>query len=209
MARAETRPPADIPQPALRVDQGKARDCLRRLNIHKQAPVLALAPGAAYGPSKQWPPDFFAAVAKRYIKQGWSVWIFGAQSDRPVADKIAADCGDDQHVLNLCARTRLEETVDLLAETRLLLSNDSGLMHIGAAVGVPVVSIYGSTSPDYMPPLTSDKAVLYHRIACSPCWQKTCRYGHYDCLRKITPDEAIKACERLVKEPSHGWRGLK
>lgn len=189
--------PQQLPQPALRVENKKAAVCLRRLGINASKPILALAPGASYGPSKQWPAEFFAEAAQRHLDHGWSVWIFGAQGDVPTAEKIAAQL--DGEVSNLCGRTGLEEAVDLLAQTQLLISNDSGLMHVAAAVGVPVIAIYGSTTPNYTPPMTANKLVLYRHLECSPCWQRTCRYGHYHCLNKISPDRVTRAATSLAK----------
>lgn len=194
-ATAKQSLPQRLPSPALRVENEKLKDSLQRLKINTDGQILGLAVGAAFGPSKQWPAEFFAAVAQHYLDLNWSVWIFGAASDVPVAARIVEQL--DGRVANLCGRTKLEEVVDLLAQTQLLVSNDSGLMHVAAAVGVPVVAIYGSTSPSYTPPLTEKKVILYRQLACSPCWQKTCRYGHYHCLKKISPAEVIQATARL------------
>ena len=197
-APRENPPAVDkLPPPRLRVDHKKAKARMRRLKINADRQVLALAPGAAYGPSKRWPPEFFAAVARHYRDLGWSVWVFGARDDVPAATQVMKSMKGG--AVNLCGQTSLEEAIDLLAQTRLLVSNDSGLMHIAAATDVPTLVIYGSTTPDYTPPMSEKKAVLCRRLSCSPCWRRTCRYGHYHCLKKITPQDVIKASASLAK----------
>ncbi len=188
---------APAPEPELRVDADNAAACVRRLGLDLQKPVLAMMPGAAFGKSKQWPPDSFAALAGRYTAAGWQVWLFGSSGDAPAARRIARAAAAP--VFDLCGRTNLEDVIDLMSLASLAVTNDSGLMHVAAAVGCPLVAVYGATSPDYTPPMTAAAGVLWRGIECSPCWKKTCRYGHYRCLTEISPDEVYAAAQTLEK----------
>ena len=100
---------------------------------------------------------------------------------------------------NLCGQTSLEDTVDILAQADIVLSNDSGLMHIAAAVGASVVGIFGSTSPEDYLPISNRVGYLWKQLPCSPCWQQTCRYGHYRCLTEITPTDVISVVSDTIK----------
>ena len=150
-----------------------------------------MMPGAEYGPSKCWPLEHYAALAKRLSEEGHQVWIFGSQKDRPAGETIVA--GDGYGVHNLCGQTSLVEAIDLIAACDAVVSNDSGLMHVAAAVGVPLVAIYGSSTPDYTPPLTDHAAILYRRLDCSPCFERSCPFGHTECLTGIGVDEVYRA----------------
>jgi len=187
----------DAPAPQLRVDAGNARACVRRLGLDLQKPVLAMMPGAAFGRSKQWPPASFAAVADRFAAANWQAWLFGSAGDTQASREIARAASSP--VVDLCGRTNLEDAIDLMSLASLAVTNDSGLMHIAAAVGCPLVAMYGATSPSYTPPMTAASRVLWRGIECSPCWEKTCRYGHYRCLTGITPDEVCAEAEALGK----------
>ena len=105
--------------------------------------------------------------------------------------KIEKQCREP--IFNLCGKTSLTDVIDLLAACDVAVSNDSGLMHIAAAVDVPVVAMYGGTTPAYTPPLHSRAKTFYLKLECSPCWQRTCQYDHYRCLKDILPKEVFKA----------------
>ncbi len=178
------------PQPQLVIDPQAQRASLARLGLHLDRPVLALCPGAEFGPAKRWPEAHYAAVARAKLAAGWQVWLFGSAKDRPVTEAIArlADgCVD------LAGRTTLEESVDLLACGAAVVSNDSGLMHIAAAVAVPVFAVYGSTDPGYTPPLSCQARVLRLGLECSPCFRRVCPLGHLDCLNKLMPEKVLEA----------------
>src|SRR5699024_1383114 len=115
-------------------------------------PAIAMMPGAEYGPAKQWPLVYFRTLAKALVEHGFEVWVLGGPGDRADGETIAQGLA---RVYNLCGRTRLADTVDLLAACCQAVTNDSGLMHVAAAAGTRVQAIYGSSSPAYTPPLTS------------------------------------------------------
>ncbi len=187
----------DTPAPVLTVDAGNRDACLKRLGLEKRARLLALMPGAAFGRAKQWPCEHFADVARRYSGDGRQVWLFGGAADRALGERIVEASGEASRVVNLCGRTTLEDAIDLMSLADLAVSNDSGLMHVAAAVGCPLVAVYGSSSPAYTPPMAARSKCLWRDLECSPCWDRTCRYGHYRCLTGITPDEVREAASEL------------
>lgn len=196
IAADESSLPALEP-PRLRVDAASRLRTLERLSLQPGAEVVALLPGAEYGPAKQWPADYYADLAARLDRVGVSVWVLGSAKEKPLGDSIAAVGG----VRNLCGETTLGEVVDLLGETRVAVSNDSGLMHVAAAVGTQVVAIYGSSSPDVTPPLTARRSIFYLGLDCSPCFERTCPLGHLRCLRDVAVDGVCSTVITLLGEP--------
>ncbi len=176
-------PPADIPKPRLRVDLHNQQVLLDKLALNPDKPIVALMPGAEYGPSKRWPVERYGELAKRLLASGKQVWVFGSVKEQSLGDAITQVAG--KRIVNLCGNTRLEDVVDLLVLAETAVTNDSGLMHIAAAVDVKLVAIYGSSSPDYTPPLTDKAEIVYLRIECSPCFQRECPLKHLNCLNHI------------------------
>jgi heptosyltransferase-2 len=179
------------PQPRLRVNLQTQHASLARLRLSLGKPILALCPGAEFGPAKRWPETHYAAVARAKLAQGWQVWLFGSAKDRSVTEAINQLAGSACE--NLAGQTSLEETVDLLACAAAVVSNDSGLMHIAAAVDVPLVAVYGSTDPGYTPPYSDKACVLRLGLECSPCFKRECPLGHLDCLNKLGPERVLEA----------------
>ena len=191
--------PADIEPPALRASPDAVAALRSKLDLGSAAAdAVALMPGAEYGPAKQWPIDRFAAVAGALSAAGLDVWVLGSARERPLGDTIAAA---SPRVRNLCGATSLEDAVDLLSVVRAAVTNDSGLMHVAAAVGTHVVAIYGSSSPAFTPPLTARKTVLYLGIECSPCFQRTCPLQHLRCLRDIPAQTVVVAVTAALGPP--------
>jgi len=133
------------------------------------------------------------------IRQGWQVWLFGSKSDHPVGEQIRERLipGLREESVNLAGETSLAEAIDLMSCADAVVSNDSGLMHVAAALNRPLVAVYGSTSPGFTPPLASQVEVVRLGIECSPCFDRTCRFGHYNCLRLLEPGQVIAALTRL------------
>lgn len=177
--------------PALTVDAENQKKLLKTHGLSQQAPLIACMVGAEYGPSKQWPPEHFASLINMLHDQGLDVCILGSHKDAVVGSEIEKLC--HQSVANLCGKTSLLDAVDILASCSAAVSNDSGLMHIAAAVDVPVVAMYGATTPFYTPPLHDKAKVFYMKLECSPCWQRTCQYQHYRCLKDIMPKQVYAA----------------
>lgn len=152
-------------------------------------PILALCPGAAFGPAKRWPTQYFADVANEKIKQGWQVWIFGGPSDAIIAEQIQQNTNGQ--CTNFTAKTSLLQAVDLLAQANKVLTNDTGLMHIAAALGRECIVLYGSSSPKFTPPLSHKVQILWLELDCSPCFKRECPLGHFDCMNQLTPDQVL------------------
>ena len=189
--------PASLPIPALQSTTGQQQALLARLGLNtdksKDKPVIAFCPGAEYGPAKRWPAAHFATLARMLAARGCSVWLVGSPKDHAVAETIAQ--GAAGACINLCGKTDIAEAADLLAAARLVVTNDSGLMHIAAAVGRPVIALYGSSSPQFTPPLSPNACVLNLEMECSPCFKRECPLGHFKCLNDLSPERVFAAID--------------
>jgi heptosyltransferase-2 len=158
--------------------------------IHDKTRLIAIAPAAAYGPAKEWPPTYYAELIDLLnTRVGADCVLVGAPADRVKCEQIAAAAR---------AKTMIAAGETTIAELKALLSlcdafagNDSGAMHLAAALGIPAVGIFGSTNPHRTGPIGPRATVVYHPIECSPCLKPTCRFGHYQCLRGIEPEEIM------------------
>ncbi len=187
---------ATIAAPALRTDpEGAARACTA-LGLARDRPVLALCPGAEYGPAKRWPVHYFAEVARVKQSAGWQVWLLGSARDAAVCEAVAGSAGPG--CVNLAGRTSLEQAIDLLSAAALVVSNDSGLMHIAAALDRPLVAVYGSSDPGFTPPLSARARIVWLGLECSPCFQRTCPLDHLNCLNQIAPDEVLRVADDVA-----------
>ena len=180
-------------RPELTVEQENADRLFQCLNVNVDKPVIGFMPGAEYGPSKQWPAKHFGVLAKKIYQAGGQVWLFGSGEDSKVAEEIIQYAGGVGE--NLCGKTQLTDVIDLLAQTKVVVSNDSGLMHVAAAVDTQIIAIYGSSSPLFTPPLTDKAKVHWLEIECAPCFERTCKFGHYNCLKDIEPQSIFKQLE--------------
>jgi heptosyltransferase II len=183
-------PARPLPEVRLRVDEANLLITLGRLGLSRARPVAAFCPGAEYGPAKRWPARHFAALAKKFAAQGHAVWLFGSDKDRAVGEEIAR--ASDGAAVNLCGRTDLEGAIDLLSLAEVVVSNDSGLMHVAAGVGRPVVALYGSSSPEHTPPLAPASRVVRTGIECSPCFARECPLGHFKCMNDLAPERVLE-----------------
>lgn len=164
-----------------------------QLNVGQQ-PLLALCAGSEFGPSKRWLPEYYAEVANQKLTEGWAVWLFGSAKDRPITDQIMALTQD--RCVNLAGQLALAESIDLLSLVSGLVTNDSGLMHVGAALKKPVIAIYGSTSPSFTPPLSETAQVLKLQLDCQPCFKRVCPLKHHRCMRDLQPAQVLSAMKR-------------
>ena len=188
-----------LPALALRVDDPVRRELLARLGLDRGRPAAALCPGAEYGPSKRWPARYFGELAQGIAAKGCAVWLIGSRNDRDASAEIEQHSGGVCR--NLCGETTLADAIDLLASTSFVVSNDSGLMHVAAAVGRPLIALYGSTSPGFTPPLSPDARILKLDLPCSPCFKRECPLGHFNCMMQLTPDRVLAAIDfdRILK----------
>ena len=192
--------PTELPEPRLEIDQRQADAVRQRLGLATDGgQILALCPGAEYGPAKRWPARYFAEVANQCLEGGWQVWLFGSASDSAITGEIQAATTD--RCIDLGGRTTLQEAIDLLAQTDAVISNDSGLMHIAAATDRPLVAIYGSSDPGHTPPMNRRSEIVSLGLECSPCFKRECPLGHLRCLRELTPAMVTAALERCI--PRH------
>ena len=129
-----------------------------------------------------------------------NVVVLGSAKERAIGDEVVARAADAR-VRNLCGATSLADVVDLLAAAEVAVSNDSGLLHVAAAAGAPVVAIYGSSSPEFTPPLTDAAAVVSLEIECSPCFARDCPLKHLRCLNDLAPATVLRAVESVRAPP--------
>ena len=169
-----------VPHPSLSVSKENQKRAMDKLGLRSGSPVIAIMPGAEYGPAKCWPLEYFAELVSMLSKDGYQSWVLGSEKDRLAGEAIEAS-----GAINLCGRTTLEDVIDLLGYAQQAVSNDSGLMHIAAAVGIHVHGLYGSSSPDFTPPLTENRDIHYLGIDCSPCFKRVCPLEHLRCLRDL------------------------
>jgi heptosyltransferase-2 len=192
--------PGPLPAPHLTTSEVDSRKTLETLGLSHAQRAVALCPGAEYGPAKRWPPSYFAELARELTRNGDAVWLIGSAKDASIGDDIvrlsAGAC------LNLCGKTTLDQAIDLLAFVRLVVTNDSGLMHVSAAVGTPLIAIYGSSTPGHTPPMSPRASIVKLDIPCSPCFERTCPLGHFNCMMLLKPDRvyAMASTTSAVKE---------
>jgi len=174
--------PASLPAPKLRVGADEIEAAKRKFGI--SGPYAALCPGAEYGPAKRWP--YFQELAGSL---SIDKVLLGSSKDREASGGIP---GRD-----LVGKTTLDEAISLIAGARFVVTNDSGLMHVAAALGRPQVALFGSSSPEHTPPLSAAARVLWLRVECSPCFQRQCPLGHFRCMREMTVASVREAIENL------------
>jgi len=191
--------PKPYPRPSLQIETASRDAALAKFGLSLDRPVLALCPGAEFGEAKRWPSEHYAKVADIKIREGWQVWLFGSKNDHAVGESIREWLipGLREESVNLSGETSLAEAIDLLSCSDAVVSNDSGLMHVAAALNRPLVPVYGSTSPGFTPPLADQVEVVRLGLECSPCFDRTCRFGHYNCLRLLEPEAVASALQRL------------
>jgi heptosyltransferase-2 len=189
----------DQDRPRLQLDAGTVDAALAKLGLQPRS-YYVFAPGAEYGPAKRWPAAHFAELARSLDAPAL---LLGSGKESPLCDEIAGAAGEGK-CLNLAGKTSLMDAFALIAQANAVISNDSGLMHVAAAFGVPQAAVFGSSSPLHTPPLNDNARVLWLKddpayqppLDCAPCFERECPLGHTRCLVDITPGAVIAALSR-------------
>ena len=163
------------------------------------ANIYVMCPGAEYGPTKRWPTSHFAALAQRLIASNpdTQIILLGSKGDHVLGQEITSQAKQDAHIQNWCGDTTLDEAIALIGMCKAVVSNDSGLMHIAAALKTPQVAIFGSSDPAHTPPLSDKAKVIWLHLPCSPCHKRVCPLGHLNCLNDILPEQVFATLNTL------------
>lgn len=188
-----------IRRPKITVSSQQVDATLAQFNLKRdelaQQRIIAVCPGAEFGPSKRWPEAHFAKLIELLNKQGWTIWVFGSEKDKSICENAIKQ--SQTACVNFTGKTSLDQAIDLLSVVQGAVTNDSGLMHIACALDKPVVAIYGSTSTGFTPPLGDKLKVLQLSLPCSPCFKRVCPLGHHKCMQDIDPQVVSNAVENL------------
>jgi heptosyltransferase-2 len=184
--------PLPLPHIVSTCDQQHAT--LAALGLQQPARLAVFCPGAEYGPAKRWPATHFARLADALSAEGYTTWLLGSPKDEKIGNEIAALSAPGTPIRMLCGSTTLAQAIDLIAVANVVVCNDSGLMHIAAAVGRPLVAVYGSSSPNFTPPLSLQARIVSLQLDCSPCFKRECPLGHLDCLNGLAPERVLASC---------------
>ena len=183
-----TRP---IIRPTLQVAPEELDAVLKKFGLDTHRPVTIFCPGAEYGPARRWPTEHYGVLAKSIVGEGKQVWLLGSSKDREIADAVQLASGG--LCRNLAGETNLSEAIRLLAAASLVVSNDTGLLHVASALNRPVVALYGSTAPGLAPPYSDQSASVSLNLSCSPCRERVCPLGHFNCMNQLTPERVAGA----------------
>lgn len=180
----------EIKSPNLVTNKTNQNILIKKYDLENKK-IIIFAPGAEYGPAKRWPTNKFAILSDLLIAHNYLIIILGSQKDKKFANEIIQN-SKNKNILDLTAATTLSDTVDIISLAQYTISNDSGLMHIASATPTKVIAIYGSSSPNYTPPLSKYAKIIKFDIECSPCFARICKFKHYNCLNFINPELIIE-----------------
>ncbi|HEI8868687.1 ADP-heptose--LPS heptosyltransferase RfaF [Serratia sp. AKBS12] len=202
--KQQIRRAEDLPQPLLwpqlQVSDEEIAETASAFNLTDQRPTIGFCPGAEFGPAKRWPHYHYAQLAQKLIDQGYQIALFGSAKDHEAGEQIRAALVEEarDYCVNLAGETQLEQAVILIASCRAVVSNDSGLMHVAAALNKPLIALYGPSSPDFTPPLSDKARVIrlisgYHKVRKGDADQ-----GYHQSLIDIQPQQVLDALTPLL-----------
>ncbi len=187
--------------PKLNISPAATKSVSAKLQIAgiNEKSIYVFCPGAEFGATKRWPTNHFATLAQQLIthESDAHVILLGSKSDHTFGKEIISQVTNTSQIQNWCGETSLDEAIALIGMSKALVSNDSGLMHIGAALKVPQVAIFGSSDPRHTPPLSDKAKVIWLNLPCSPCHKRECPLGHLKCLKDILPTTVLSAVQSL------------
>jgi len=202
LAREPELPTPQPVRPFLVVGGEESDDVRSRVGLALDRPLVVFAPGAEFGIAKRWPPAHYAALAERVtgLVPGVQIALLGSPNDRETCEQVSAAAGRAAgSVFDLSGQTSLDDAIALIAQASAVVSNDSGLLHIASALNRPVVALYGSTDPNYAPPLSDLSRTVSLRLECSPCRKRECPLGHHDCMNKMSVDLVWSELEPILR----------
>jgi heptosyltransferase II len=191
----------ELPRPRLQVAPAERDRLLAQLWLDQPSRLACFCPGAEYGPAKRWPARYFGELAAALAAEGTAVWIVGSTKEHDIGEAIRESSAGV--ALNLCGRTTLDQAVVVLSGADMVVTNDSGLMHVAAALDRPMVALYGSSSPAFTPPLSGRARILKLDVPCSPCYERVCPLGHFDCMMKLMPGRVLAEIHSLAEIHGH------
>jgi len=187
--------------PKLNVSDEAKKSVETKLNSSniQTSDIYVLCPGAEYGRTKRWPGSHFAQLAQKLIASNPcnQIILLGGKGDQRLAQEIFLATKEDSRIHNWCGNTSLDEAIALIGMSKAVISNDSGLMHIAAALKTPQIAIFGSSDPAHTPPLSEKAKVIWLHLPCSPCHKKECPLGHLKCLNDILPEQVFATLNTL------------
>ena len=191
--------PDHLPYPLLQTNEKEISETIGRFEMDiSNKPLIVLAPGASRWSTKKWPIEHFVRLSGM-LAEKYHVCVMGEDREFDLGQAISAE--HPQEITNLCGKSSISEAVDVIAASECVIANDSGLMHVAAAVRTPIIGIYGPTSPEAYPPLSDSKAICWRNTLCSPCYMNQCPYGHHACMTEIAPQEIFEKLSGLVDVP--------
>ena len=179
----------DCPTPVFNVDKSHQQQLIQQHSLNVDSKIIALCAGAEYGEAKRWPASHYATVAIQKLSEGWQIWLFGSAKDKTVANEI--NQLTNNRCVDFCGETSISEAVELLALADVVVSNDSGLMHVASALDKKLIAIYGSSDPNFTPPLSDKAKIISLGLNCSPCFKRECPFGHTRCLTDIQAKQVL------------------
>jgi heptosyltransferase-2 len=189
---------SDYPRPRLAASEEQINKAFSFCALHREWPLVVFAPGAEFGSAKRWPAAHYAALADlvRAAQPYAQIALLGSSKDMAICEKIV---GLAPGVRNLAGITKLGDAVALIAAAEAVVANDSGLLHIAAALNRPVIGLYGPTDPDHAPPVAELAKVISLRLECAPCKERRCPLRHRNCMRKMLPEQVWGELKPMLK----------